>query len=120
MWIYELKKSRFIVVLPVIILLLVFRVQSVRGSIGNMENYGEALYYEYITGLQGLSDDEVRAAVDAERSRLDEIIGKYRQIEAAYASKRISALAYMTYLDQYHEAKSRSDVFSRVESYFCI
>lgn len=116
-WIYELKKSRFIMVLPVIILLLVFRVQSVRGSIGNMENYGEALYYEYITGLQGLSDDEVRAAVDAERSRLDEIIGKYRQMEAAYASKKISALTYMTYLDQYHEAKSRSDVFSRVESY---
>lgn len=114
---YELKKSRFLLLLAAICVLLVIKGAYVDKTVGNMESYDQAIYYEYVATVQPMESDERTAYMVAERERIDSILLAAQSNRNAFSNDQMTAEEYFAYCEQLTDARARNGVFARVENY---
>lgn len=114
---YELKKSRFLLLLAAICVLLVIKGAYVDKTVGTMESYDQAIYYEYVTTIQPMESDERTAYMTAERERIDSILLAAEANRNAFSNDQMTAEDYFAYCEQLTDARARNGVFARVENY---
>ena len=114
---YELKKSRFLLLLAAICVLLVIKGAYVDKTVGGMESYDQAIYYEYVTTIQPMKSDECTAYMRAERERIDSILLAAESNRNAFSNDQMTAEEYFAYCEQLTDARARNGVFARVENY---
>ena len=114
---YELKKSRFLLLLAAICVLLVIKGAYVDKAVGTMESYDQAIYYEYVTTVQPMESDERTAYMTAERERIDSILLAAQSNRNAFSNDQMTAEDYFAYCEQLTDARARNGVFARVENY---
>ncbi len=111
----EARKSRLILTVLAALLLLAGRVYTVRSGIGNMKQYREAIYYQYILSLQEAEDPFVW--LDTEEARLEAIIGKKAQMEKDFENGVIDRTTYIRYQSDADTAEAQRSVFQSVKDY---
>ncbi len=111
----ELKKSNFTLLLLIVFLLLFARLCVVKNEAGNMKQYREAVYYNYICDLKKTDDSD--RYIETEQGRLDSIINAIAEYKAAFENGEVSREDYFEYLNRYEEAKIENSVFSDVKNY---
>ena len=114
---YELKKTRICLSLLIAALLLIVKGVAVDRSVGSMETYREALYYEYITDIQALEPAARAEYMTSERERLDGILEAEQKNEEAFENGSMKPDDYYAYYQTLTEAKTQDSVFREVESY---
>ena len=114
---YELKKSRFLLLLAAICVLLAIKSAYVDKTVGTMESYDQAIYYEYVTTIQPMESDERTAYMTAERERIDSILLAAQSNRNAFSNDQMTAEEYFAYCEQLTDARARNGVFARVENY---
>ncbi len=114
---YELKKNRFLLLLAAICVLLVIKSAYVDKTVGTMESYDQAIYYEYVTTIQPMGSDERATYMIAERERIDSILLAAESNRNAFSNDQMTAEAYFAYCEQLTDARARDGVFARVEKY---
>ena len=114
---YELKKNRFLLLLAAVAVLLFIKNAYVDKTVGTMESYDQAIYYEYVTTIQPMESDERAAYMMAERERLDGILLAAESNRNAFSNDQMTAEEYFSYCEQLADARTRNGVFSRVEKY---
>ena len=114
---YELKKSRFLLLLAAICMLLAIKSAYVDKTVGTMESYDQAIYYEYVTTIQPMESDERTAYMTAERERIDSILLAAEPNRNAFSNEQMTAEEYFAYCEQLTDARARNGVFARVENY---
>ena len=115
--IYELKKSRALISLAVIAILILARGEYVSRTVGTMESYGQAIYYEYIAEIQPLDDASRAIYISEERARIDAIVSVAEAKKTAFEHGKIEPAEYFEYLEILAEAKSKDRVFEDIEDY---
>ncbi len=114
---YELKKNRFLLLLAAICVLLAIKSAYVDKTVGTMESYDQAIYYEYVTTVQPMESDERTAYMRAERERIDTILFAAESNRNAFSNDQMTAEEYFAYCEQLTDARARNGVFARVENY---
>ncbi|MBQ7379600.1 MAG: hypothetical protein IJW70_08010 [Clostridia bacterium] len=114
---YELKKSRFLLLLAAICVLLAIKSAYMDKTVGNMESYDQAIYYEYVTTIQPMDDNERAGYMRAERERIDSILLAAEANRNAFSNDQMTAEDYFAYCEQLTDARARNGVFARVENY---
>ncbi len=114
---YELKKNRFLLLLAAICVLLVIKSAYVDKTVGTMESYDQAIYYEYISLLQPMESGERTAYITNERERIDAILLAAESNRKAFSNDQMTAEEYFAYCEQLTDARARNGVFARVENY---
>ena len=114
---YELKKSRFLLLLAAICVLLAIKSAYVDKAVGSMESYDQAIYYEYVTTIQPMESDGRTAYMTAEREHIDSILLAAEPNRNAFSNGQMTAEEYFAYCEQLTDARARNGVFARVESY---
>lgn len=117
LWQFELVKNRFLILFAVFLILLGAKCAYVYDTAGNMEHYGEALYYQYIERVQNLEPAERDRYMLGERERIDGILNKYREYTEAFEHGQMERSEYSEYIEKYYKAKNEDGVFKRVEDY---
>ena len=114
---YELKKTRIGLSVLIVALLLLAKGVAVDRSVGSMETYREALYYEYITDIQELNPAARAEYMTSERERLDGILEAEQKNEEAFENGSMKPDDYYAYYQTLTEAKTQDSVFREVENY---
>lgn len=117
LWIYELKKNRFIPLMLIVLALLAAHCGFVSNSIGTGETYGEAIYYGYIAEIKELSPENRRSYLAEERALLESIISNYEPMTKAYELAEVTQDEYSRFLQEYYKAKDHEKVLANVEDY---
>jgi len=117
LWGYELVKSRFAILLLVIIVALSGKIIYMNDTIPDMERFSEAAYYEYITTIQNMSKAERDSYMEKERSRIDEILAQNSSVQKQFEAGEIGYDEYYDFVDLLSEAEQDNEIFKRVETY---
>ncbi|MBQ8432498.1 MAG: hypothetical protein IJX28_06405 [Clostridia bacterium] len=117
LWIFELKKARPLLIILIVGCLLFLRIRYVDQTIGDMESYGEALYYRYITEIQGMTEDARVNYLTDERYRIDRIKMSYDQNKEKFENGDMNSAEYTVYLETYYTVCAEEIAFNRVEQY---
>ena len=117
LWVYELKKNRFLPLSILALLLLTANCIFVSSSVGSGTTYGEAIYYGYISDIKGLPREERASYLASERESLEVVISNYATVTEDFESGEISYEQYGAFLQEYYSARDRERVLGEVEAY---
>ena len=109
-----LISSRFIIVA---VLLLIVKCSYSLNVNAAPRSYSDTVYKEYMTTLEGPLTDEKLDWLEDERGKINDILGKQKQMQLAYVNDKISFDDYRDYLDDYNYAFSRSELLSVIEDH---
>ena len=111
----EFIKNRLPFLLFSALLLLLSRYLVVKKEVGDMKQYREAIYYNYICALQKVAD--VDKYIEDEQRRLDNITGAFAESKEKFESGEMPREEYFEYLNRFETAVTENNVFSDVKNY---
>lgn len=117
LWVYELRKNRFIPLFLLALLLLFAHCGAVSSSVGNGETHGEAIYYGYISDIKDLLPEQRSAYLAKDRASLEAVFAKYEVFSEAFEAGDIIYEEYSAFLQEYYAARDRERVLGNVEEY---
>ncbi|MBO7177414.1 MAG: hypothetical protein J6W14_08550 [Clostridia bacterium] len=107
-----LISSRF---LAVVLVILCFKVVYAGQVFENRESYGDRVYQEYMTVLEGQINEEKLAYLQEERAEINATLSLKERMEADYMAERIGFEEYRAYLSDYNDAYVRDELLKPVE-----
>ncbi|MBR4742712.1 MAG: hypothetical protein IK082_00765 [Oscillospiraceae bacterium] len=80
-------------------------------------SYGDSVYREYMTQLEGPLTPEKSEWIRSERARIDGVLAGRDAMQEAYRNGSIALEDYREYLTEYGWAEARSELFRTVEAH---
>ncbi|MBQ2826667.1 MAG: hypothetical protein IJF13_05540 [Clostridia bacterium] len=105
--------SRYILI---VILILLIKICLV-GNEPYFEGYGDKVYKEYMTVLEGEITEEKINYIDSERKMISDIISKEDEMAAAYEKGEITTEEYTDYRRDFSYAHGRDELLMEIEKH---
>ena len=107
-----LISSRF---LAVVLVILCLKAASAGQVFENSGSYGDRVYHDYMTILEGAISEEKLDYLQAERAEINATLSAKERMEADYMAERIGFEEYRAYLSDYNNAYVRDELLKPIE-----
>ncbi len=106
--------KRYIII---VIGLLLVKVIISSNEFAPIKSYGDAVYKDYMTKLEGQMTDEKRQYIINERTFINDILSHDKEMREKFVSDEITYEEYSKYMEKYNYAYSRNEIFKRIEDH---
>ena len=107
-----LISSRF---LAVVVVILCLKAAYAGQVFENSGSYGDRVYHDYMTILEGAISEEKLDYLQAERAEINATLSAKERMEADYMAERIGFEEYRAYLSDYNNAYVRDELLKPIE-----